>query len=110
MLMDSETAKLKERDEKYNEQVMEWRRSLGPRKKVCKVRYDFLRAITETFVSMFYRFWRKSLPVRREISSYFMHEINTLRNLHYFIKNLSLMVLICIKQHQVMMHLHIDFI
>ncbi len=32
--MDSETAKLKERDEKYNEQVLEWRRSLGPRKKV----------------------------------------------------------------------------
>jgi phosphoribosyl 1,2-cyclic phosphodiesterase len=34
MLMDSETAKLKERDEKYTEQVQEWRGSLGPRKKV----------------------------------------------------------------------------
>ena len=32
--MDSETAKLKERDEKYAEQVQEWRGSLGPRKKV----------------------------------------------------------------------------
>ena len=32
--MDSETAKLKERDEKYNEQVIEWKKSLGPRKKV----------------------------------------------------------------------------
>ena len=32
--MDSETAKLKERDEKYNEQVIEWKKCLGPRKKV----------------------------------------------------------------------------
>jgi hypothetical protein len=32
--MDSETAKLKERDEKYTEQVQEWKGSLGPRKKV----------------------------------------------------------------------------
>lgn len=32
--MASETAKLKERDEKYDEQVLDWKKSLGPRKKV----------------------------------------------------------------------------
>lgn len=33
MLMESETAKLKERDVKYSEQAIEWRKQLGPRKK-----------------------------------------------------------------------------
>ena len=34
MLMESETSKLKERDEKYTEHVADWKDQLGPRKKV----------------------------------------------------------------------------
>ena len=49
--MDSETAKLKERDEKYNEQVAEWKKSLGPRKKVtdsiCYIRFNEAQAFEE---------------------------------------------------------------
>ena len=34
MLMESETTKLKERDEKHAAQVVAWKAELGPRKKV----------------------------------------------------------------------------
>lgn len=34
MLMESETTKLKERDEKHQAQVVAWKAELGPRKKV----------------------------------------------------------------------------
>ena len=34
MLMESETLKLKERDDKHNGQMMSWKAELGPRKKV----------------------------------------------------------------------------
>lgn len=53
--MASETAKLKERDEKYDEQVLDWRKSLGPRKKVdifssvytCKTLFTVCRTVSD---------------------------------------------------------------
>ena len=42
MLMESETTKLKERDEKHQAQVAAWKAELGPRK---KVRYSRVTAV-----------------------------------------------------------------
>lgn len=49
MLMESETMKLKERDEKHQTQLETWKAELGPRKKVRRVAKSFFLHMLDSY-------------------------------------------------------------